>query len=187
MAPAVEDTAPRPPASQLDTFLDRVYGVLFLPKATLAQLSETPAVAQGAFLVVALNGLEAIATDSSPVLKILFGLGGWLALCGLAWGLAWVLQKEVSLATLLTLTAFASLPWLLVAPAQNFPPPLSSLALFGVWTWYLWLQVQAIAFPLQLTPSRLWLLPPLGVGTLIATLILLGDAIRYFYQILNLS
>jgi len=187
VAHSVEDTAPNPPSPRLDTFLDRVYGALFLPKATLVQLQATPAVAQGAAIVVALNGLEAVATESSPVLKIILGLGGWLGLCGLGRGIAWVLQKEVSLKTLLTLTAFASLPWLLVGPAQNFPPPFSPLALLGVWAWYLWLQIQAIAQALQLTPSRLWLLPPLGLGTLIATLALLWDGTQYLRQILNWS
>ncbi|MFQ3678992.1 MAG: hypothetical protein SNJ60_00560, partial [Pseudanabaenaceae cyanobacterium] len=89
--------------------------------------------------------------------------------------------------TLLTLTAFASLPWLFVGPAQNFPPPLSALALLGVWMWYLWLQVQAIAAAWQVTPSRLWLLLPLGLGTLDATLALLWDGTQYLRQILNWS
>ncbi len=175
-----EDTASRP-----DTFLDRVYGVLFLPKATLAQLQTTPAVAQGAAIVVALNAFEALATEVSPVIKVPLGLVGWLGLCGLGRGLAWVFQKEVPLKTLLTLTAFASLPWLLVGPAQNFPPPLSALALLAVWGWYLWLQVQAIATALQVLPSRLWLLLPLGWGTAVATLALLWDGTQHLRQILN--
>ncbi|NJK59220.1 MAG: hypothetical protein HC918_01655 [Oscillatoriales cyanobacterium SM2_1_8] len=127
----VANTVAPAPSALFAKFLDRVYGVLFAPKATLSQLQETPAVTEGAAIVLALNVLEALATEGSPVFKIALGLLGWVGLCGLWRGMAWVFQKDVSLATLLTLTAFGSLPWLLVGPAQNFPPPFSAVALLG--------------------------------------------------------
>ncbi|MFN5816786.1 MAG: Yip1 family protein, partial [Pseudanabaena sp.] len=121
-----ESVTPPSPPQNLGTFLDRLYGTLFLPQVTFEQLKAHPSFVQAAIVIALVNALETIRLDHLSIVRIvgsvIGGSIGWVFFTFLLKQLANVFQKNVEMLELLTLTGFASLPWIFMAPALSLPP-----------------------------------------------------------------
>lgn len=146
--------------------LDNIYGAWFLPQQTFYRLREQPTLLWQAILVVAwVNLVDAgQRLGFSPLLlasSLISGLVGWVTLgLVLSW-LGYCLGRDVPLPSLLLLTGFASLPWLLVAPAQSIGGSLGGLLSTIVVGWFLVWEVWATAIALNLPWWRIIGLVPL--------------------------
>jgi hypothetical protein len=142
-------------------WLEYVYGSLFMPQATFTKLRSQPAIIPGAIVVIVANSFEAFQTGQKIwgiAAAIVLGLSGWAILTLLLQRLAAIFQPQVKLSTLLTLTAFASSPWIFIAPAQNFHRPWNILFVIAVMIWFAVWQVWAAAIALEINPWRLFIL-----------------------------
>ena len=161
-------------------FLDRLYGTLFLPDQTFTALAETPAVNQGAMVVALVNSLEALRLGRGAVaipFAIIGGLIGWAWLGLVLQQLAKVFNVNIPLQKILTLTGFASLPWLFIAPALNLPSPWRFLVALAAMIWFAVWQVRAAAKAIDTTSTKLLLLIPLAVFGGMVALMLIGNLI----------
>ncbi|MBD2105053.1 hypothetical protein [Leptolyngbya sp. FACHB-261] len=174
-SPAELSSAPIQPRPS--SFLDNLYGVWFKPKATFQSLRQFPPVGQAAAVVVLVKLLEVLRTTEgsfAPLVMIgaaLQGLAGWVLLTSLLNALAYVFGRAVALPIVLSLTGFASVPWLLIAPALALGPPLSGFLVLAVLLWFVVWQVWAAAVAFELPRQQLALLIPL---TLVGGLVALG-------------
>ncbi|MCS6959277.1 MAG: hypothetical protein RMK91_04430 [Pseudanabaenaceae cyanobacterium SKYGB_i_bin29] len=151
-------------------FLDDIYGTLFLPHQTLTALKEQSTVWRGALVVALVNLLEGLRSGGGTILlQLVTGLGGWYGLCWLLERLGHSLGKEVNLDRVLTLTGFASLPWLFFAPALNLGGGIGVVCGLAVVLWFVLWQLKAVAIALELQIGRVFALIPLAfAGTVVA-------------------
>lgn len=125
--PTTETTVLNQEPQTLGSFLDRLYGTLFIPKATFEQLKANPSLVQGVVVIALVNMLETLRLDQFSIFRIIWsvisGIIGWLFFTFLLKQLAGVFQKHhIKLVELLTLTGFASLPgysWLLLSVCHH--------------------------------------------------------------------
>jgi len=154
----------------MGAFLDAVYGVLVQPASTFAALRQRPQVLGAAVLVLLVSSLGLGDPSVGSLLAMgLEGLLGWVTLNGILWLMAYSLGRDPQGSVLLTLTGFASAPWLLWLPAQAWGSFWGSLLAVGVGVWFVTWQVWATSVALDLSWRRLlWVLPlpflGLGVG-----------------------
>ncbi|MFN3361079.1 MAG: hypothetical protein ACK421_06615 [Pseudanabaenaceae cyanobacterium] len=168
-------------------FLDDIYGALFLPHQTLAALKERSVVWQGALIVALVNLLEGLRSGGGAVvLQIVTGLGGWYGLCWLLERLGHSLGKEVRLDRVLTLTGFASLPWLFFAPALNFGGGVGVVCGLAVVLWFVIWQLKAVAIALDLQIGRVFALIPLAFAGTVVALSLLFNSVGLLLTVGNL-
>jgi hypothetical protein len=150
------------------TFLERVYGVLFLPGETFAHLRSQPATLEAALTIILIRGLESLRSGQGAVgtlLGMVLALVGWSLLCRVLWSLGAIYGRVVSYGALLTLTGYASLPWLCLAPALSLPSPWGRLAAIAVMLWFGIWQLWATSVALEISGLRLlWLIPLAAVG-----------------------
>ncbi|MBD2178046.1 YIP1 family protein [Pseudanabaena sp. FACHB-1998] len=179
-------TPPKPPHN-LGTLLDRLYGTLFLPQVTFEQLKAYPSVAQGAIVIALVNSLETIRLDQLSLFRIvgsvISGLIGWLFFTFLLKQLAEVFQKNVQLVELLTLTGFASLPWIFMAPALSLPPQSRFLAAIAVIIWFIVWQIWGASVVLGIKIWKTLAIVPLAISGGVVALIWLGNAIKLLISI----
>jgi hypothetical protein len=161
-------------------FLDRLYGTLFLPDQTFTALAEAPAVNQGAVVVAMVNSLEALRLGKGAAaipFAIIGGLVGWAWLGLVLQQLGKVFNVNIPLQKILTLTGFASLPWLFLAPALNLPSPWRFLVALAVMGWFTLWQIKAAAKAMDTTSNKLLLLIPLAVLGGVVALVLISNLI----------
>jgi hypothetical protein len=164
-------------------WLENFYGSLFLPQATFIRLRSQPDPIAAALVVVVVNILESLRSNpnlwAAPFSAII-GLGGWLILTLILHRLISIFQKQesVAIATLLTLTGYASSPWIFIAPAQSLGTSWSFLLSVAVLVWFAVWQIWAAAIALTISPWRLFLLIPFSISGGIVAIILLANVAK---------
>ncbi len=180
------DVHPQPPQN-LGTFLDRLYGTLFLPQVTFEHLKNNPAFIQAAIVIALANILETIRLDQFAIYRIVWsvisGLIGWVFFTFLLKQLANVFQKDVEMNQLLTLTGFASLPWLFMAPAMSLPPQSRILAAIAVIIWFVVWQTWSASVALGIKIWKTLAIVPLAILGGIVALIWLGNTLKLILSI----
>ncbi len=155
----------------MNNFLDHCYGSWFEPKTWFTAQTNELSIWEGVAAVVLVNALEGLRLNGlgGIFFQTLGGLLGWVILNSLLWLLLTALGRTVALLRLLTLTGFASLPWLLVAPVAVLGGGLGNFGLSLVLVWFIGLQTWAVAVATDLAWWRVLLLLPLTfLGALLA-------------------
>ena len=180
------DTSPQPPQT-LGTFLDRLYGTLFLPQVTFEQLKTNPNFVQAAIVIASVNTLETLRIDQVVSFRIIWsvisGIIGWLFFTFLLKQLANVFQKNVEMRELLTLTGFASLPWLFMAPALSLSPRFRVIAAIAVIIWFIVWQVWSASVALGIKIWKTLAIVPLAIFGGMVALIWLGNTLKLILSI----
>jgi hypothetical protein len=170
------DINPQPPQS-LGTFLDRLY----------EQLKANPNFVQAAIVIALVNILETLRLDQFAIYRILWsvisGGIGWLFFTFLLKQLANVFQKKIEMQELLTLTGFASLPWLFMAPALSLSPQFRVLAAIAVLIWFIVWQVWSASVALGIKIWKTLAIVPLALFGGIVSLIWLGNTFKLILSI----
>lgn len=184
---SAESITPPQPKQNLGTFLDRLYGTLFLPQVTFEQLKANPSFVQGAIVIAIVNILETLRLDQLPTFRIIAsvigGTIGWLFFTFLLKQLADVFQKKVEMLELLTLTGFASLPWIFMAPALSLPTQSRFLAAIAVIIWFVIWQVWSASVALDIKSWKTLAIVPLAIAGGVVALIWLGNAVKLLLSI----
>jgi len=182
-----DNTLAKPPQN-LGTFLDRLYGTLFLPSFTFEQLKADPSPWQAAFVIALANILESFRLNQSGIISLIWslisGLIGWLFFTFLLKQLASAFQKNVTMPELLTLTGFASLPWLFMAPALSLPPRFRLLAAIAVIIWFITWQIWSASVALNIKSWKTLAIFPLAISGGVVALIWLGNTFKIIFSIL---
>jgi len=180
------DKPPQPPQT-IGTFLDRLYGTLFLPQVTFEQLGTNPNFVQAAIVIASVNTLETLRLDQVVSYRVIWsvvsGIIGWLFFTFLLKQLANVFQKNVEMRELLTLTGFASLPWLFMAPALSLPPRLRFFAAILVMIWFIIWQVWSASVAMGIKIWKTLAIVPLAIFGGIVALIWLGNTLKLILSI----
>ena len=175
------------PPQNLGIFLDRLYGTLFLPQLTFEQLKANPSFIQAAIVIALANILETLRLDQANLARIIWsiisGVIGWLFFTFLLKQLASVFQKQVTMLELLTLTGFASLPWLLMAPALSLPPRFRIPAAIAVIIWFIVWQIWSASVALEIKKRRTLVIIPMAIAGGIVALIWLGNTFKLILSI----
>jgi hypothetical protein len=182
-------TLPQPtPLQSLGIFLDRLYGTLFLPRDTFANIKAKPSFWQGALVIALVNILEVIRLNQLSVFRaiaaIVSSLIGWLFFTFLLKQLAAIFQKNVKMSELLTLTGFASLPWLFMAPALSLPSRFRTIGAIAVILWFILWQVWSASIALNIKSWKTLAIIPLAISGGVVALIWLSNAIGLIISIL---
>ncbi len=180
------DINPQSPQS-LGTFLDRLYGTLFLPQMTFEQLKTNPNFVQAAIVIALVNILETLRLNQFAIYRTLWsvvsGFIGWVFFTFLLKQLANIFQKKIEMRELLTLTGFASLPWLFMAPALSLPPQSRILAAIAVMIWFIVWQVWSASVALGIKIWKTLAIVPLAIFGGIVALIWLGNTFKLILSI----
>lgn len=180
------ETTPQSPQN-LGTFLDRIYGTLFLPKDTFLQLKANPNFVQASIVIALVNILETIRLDQFAIYRVIWsvisGFIGWVFFTFLLKQLANVFQKNVEMNELLTLTGFASLPWLFMAPALSLSPRFRILAAIAVMIWFIVWQVWSASVVLGIKIWKTLAIVPLSIFGGMVALIWLGNTFKLILSI----
>lgn len=175
------------PPQNLGTFLDRLYGTLFLPQLTFEQLKANPSFIQAVIVIALANILETLRLDQANLARIIWsiisGVIGWLFFTFLLKQLASVFQKQVTMLELLTLTGFASLPWLLMAPALSLPPRFRIPTAIAVIIWFIVWQIWSASVALGIKRRRTLAIIPMAIAGGIVALIWLGNTFKLILSI----
>ena len=186
VAASNSDTSPQSPQN-LGTFLDRLYGTLFLPKVTFEQLKAHPSFVQAAIIIALVNILETLRLNQLSILGVIWsvisGVIGWLFFTFLLKQLAGVFQKNVTLSELLTLTGFASIPWLFIAPALSLPSQYRVLAAIAVIIWFIIWQVRSASVALGIKSWKTLAIVPLAIAGGVVALVWLGNSFKLLLSI----
>lgn len=182
-------TVPQPtPLQSLGIFLDRLYGTLFLPRDTFANIKAKPSFWQGASVIALVNILEVIRLNQLGVFRaitaIISSLIGWLFFTFLLKQLAGVFQKNAKMSELLCLTGFASLPWLFMAPALSLPSRFRTIGAIAVILWFILWQVWSASIALNIKSWKTLAIIPLAIAGGVVALIWLSNAIGLIISIL---
>lgn len=185
-ANAISDPPPQSPQN-LGTFLDRLYGTLFLPKVTFEQLKANPSFVQAAIVIALVNILETLRLDQPTIFGVIWSVIssaiGWLFFTFLLKQLAGVFQKNVPMPELLTLTGFASLPWLFMAPALSLPPQYRVLAAIAVIIWFIFWQIWSASVALEIKSWKTLAIVPLAIAGGVVATIWLGNTLKLLLSI----
>jgi Yip1 domain len=180
------DANPQPPQN-LGTFLDRLYGTLFLPQVTFEQLKTEPNFVQAAIVIALVNILETLRLDQFAIYRVIWsvisGFIGWVFFTFLLKQLANVFQKNVEMRELLTLTGFASLPWLFMAPALSLSPQFRILAAIAVLIWFVVWQIWSASVVLGIKIWKTLAIVPLAIFGGLVALIWLGNTFKLILSI----
>lgn len=172
----------------LARFLEDIYGTLFTPVQTFASLRSRPSAIAGACVLVLVNVLESIRTDrrtSQIVPAIVAALIGWLIFSLLLQRLATVFQRQINLDVLLSLTAFASLPWIFIGPALSLGGEWGTSAALIVMLWFIAWQVWAASVAIEISPWRLAFLVPLAIAGGFVAIIWIGNSVSLLLSIVG--
>ena len=181
------DIQPTKPPHSVGTFLDRLYGTLFLPQTTFEQLKANPSFVQAAIVIALVNILETIRLNQFAIIGIIWsvisGTIGWIFFTFLLKQLASVFQKNIKLVELLTLTGFASLPWLFMAPALSLPTRSRTFAAIAVIIWFIVWQVWSASVGLGIKRRKALVIVPMAIAGGLVALIWLGNTIKLLLSI----
>ncbi len=168
----IQDQQPLVPSHGINQVLENIYGALFTPALTFANLRSQPSVILGAGVVAAINILESVRTRqsvSSIFGSVIVALIGWLLFSFLLKTLAEIFQHPVDLEALLTLIAFGSIPWIFIAPAMSLGGAIGSALGLAVIVWFAIWQIWAASVAIAITPQQLSKLIPMTlVGALVS-------------------
>ncbi|MEO1134129.1 MAG: YIP1 family protein [Cyanobacteria bacterium J06639_1] len=144
--------------------LDAIYGTWFWPDRAFAALKARPLIWQAGLVVIVLNaadwGRRNGMNAAGIALSAILGLMGWVVVVALLRLLAFSMGRDPQLNELLTLTAFGGLPWLFVAPAQQFGGAIGTILGLLALAWFTILEIKATAIALDLPWWRtIWLIP----------------------------
>jgi hypothetical protein len=157
-----------------------------LPQVTFEQLKANPSFVQALVVIALVNILETLRLDQFFIFKIISvisGIIGWLFFTYLLKQLASVFQKNVTMPELLTLTGFASLPWLFIAPALSLPPQFRGLAAIAVIIWFIVWQIRSASVALDIKSWKTLAIVPLAIAGGIVALIWLGNTVKLIMSI----
>jgi hypothetical protein len=182
-----ESDEPPQPSQNFGTFLDRVYGTLFLPQATFEQIKAKPSFSQGVIVIALVNILETLRLDQFTIIRaiwsVISSVIGWIFFTFLLKQLAGVFQKPVRLVDLLTLTGFASLPWLFMAPALSLPSQYRILVAIAVIVWFIIWQVWSASVALGIKSWKALAIVPMAIAGGVVALIWLGNTFKLLLSI----
>ncbi|WP_019498329.1 YIP1 family protein [Pseudanabaena sp. PCC 6802] len=167
-------------------FLEDIYGTLFTPAQAFASLRSRPSAIGGVCVLVLVNVLESIRTGRRPsqiVPTVVAALVGWLIFSLLLQRLATVFQRQIDLNVLLSLTAFASLPWIFIGPALSLRGEWGTSAALVVMLWFIVWQVWAASVAIAVSAWRLALLVPLAIAGGFVALIWTGNSVSLLLSI----
>jgi hypothetical protein len=138
-------------------------------------------------VIVLVNILETLRLDqfviSSIVWSVISGTIGWIFFTFLLKQLANVFQRDVAILKLLTLTGFASLPWLFMAPALSLPPQFRVFAAIAVMIWFVVWQVWGASVALEIKIWKTLAIGPLALFGGLVALIWLGNTLKLILSI----
>ena len=184
--PTDSDIQPKQ-SHNLGTFLDRLYGTLFLPQTTFEQLKANPSFVQAAIVIALVNILETLRLNQFSIIGLIWsvisGTIGWIFFTFLLKQLASVFQKNIKLVELLTLTGFASLPWLFMAPALSLPTQSRTFAAIAVIIWFIVWQVWGAAVGLGIKKRETVAIVPMAIAGGLVALIWLGNTVKLLLSI----
>jgi hypothetical protein len=172
--------------SALARLLEDIYGTLFTPAQTFASLRSRPSIISGVCVLVLVNVLESIRTDKRPlqiVPAIVAALIGWSIFSLLLQRLATVFQRQINLDILLSLTAFASLPWIFIGPALSLGGEWGISVALMVILWFTVWQVWAASVAIGVSAWRLALLVPLAIAGGFVAIIWIGNSVGLLLSI----
>lgn len=160
------------------SFLETFYGILFAPVETFSGVSETTGFKSasffgGLFIVIIISGFAALYGPGNSLLgwlpfkiavSALSGVIFWLV-CGCIFALAaYVFGMKGRPQTLLTLTAYATLPWVFIpvlilfkSSLGTFGGVIESFGVLGLWIWSMVLFLMALRFTYHLSLDRVLL------------------------------
>lgn len=170
----------------MSTFFDYCFGSWFEPRTAFARLAEDLPLWQAVGIVALVNLVEGFRVGGAvgAFFQVPSGLIGWLVLNGLLWLFAILVNQKIAYARLLTLTGFASLPWLLVAPAALLGGPIGGIGLLLALLWFVGLQTWAVSVAMAWPWWRVALLIPL---TFVAALVALNWTVNTLMTTTGLS
>jgi hypothetical protein len=176
--------APRPFFARL---LETIYAALFTPTAAFRHLKDNPFMSGSVVVIILVNLLEAIRLQLDAhylFVGVVAGLSGWLVLTLLLSRLAWAFGKEISWDSLLSVVAFASLPWLFIAPALSVGTAIGGVLAIAVVIWFLVWQFKGAAVVLETSVWRVATLVPLAIAGGSVAIVWL---INFFHFLFTLS
>lgn len=154
-------------------FLEKFYGVLISPDETFDLLKKNPSILQGFFIVLAISvtspvtafnqfdGARSIVWFALNIITAAFtGILSWMFFASFLDILASIFKQSGRIKEFLTLSAFALIPWLFIAPAELFKTAGIIGGIFGVllelliWLWATILIVLAISKTYEISFSR---------------------------------
>lgn len=170
----------------LARFLEDIYGTLFTPAQTFASLRSRPSIISGVCVLVLVNVLESIRTGRRPsqiVPAIVAALIGWSIFALLLQRLATVFQRQINLDVLLSLTAFASLPWIFIGSALSLGGEWGTSVALMVILWFTVWQIWAASVAIEISAWRLALLVPLAIAGGFVAIIWIGNSVSLLLSI----
>jgi hypothetical protein len=181
------DIQPTKPLHSIGEFLDRLYGTLFLPQTTFEQLKANPSFVQAAIVIGLVNILETIRLNQFTIFggigSVISSVIGWIFFTFLLKQLASVFQQNIKLVELLTLTGFASLPWLFMAPALSLPTQYRTIAAISVIIWFIIWQVWSASVGLGIKRRKALVIIPMAIAGGLVALIWLGNTVKLLLSI----
>lgn len=161
-------------------FLSNVYGAIFTPLKTFENIVEKdqPPVFEAFIVVIMVSVIGCITMNSagsiwvlalSIISYVVFAVISWVFIAAVIDGLASIFSKENHFDTLLTLSAFSLLPWILMAPVSLFKSGgIEGIGILGVlialilgsliWFWTTVLFLIAISKTYKFTAGKIVLL-----------------------------
>lgn len=163
-----------------ENFLSNVYGAIFTPLKTFDDIvdNQQPPVFEAFMVVVMVSIIGCITINSvssiwvlalSIISYVVFAVISWVFMAAVIDGLVSIFSKENNFDTLLTLSAFSLLPWLLIGPVNLFKSGgIEGFGLLGVliaiilgsiiWFWTTILFLVAISKTYKFTAGKIILL-----------------------------
>ncbi|MDD3013340.1 MAG: YIP1 family protein [Candidatus Gastranaerophilales bacterium] len=157
----------------MNDFLDNIYGVLFSPKETFDKLILNSPVLQGFIIVIFISIIGPLTNfEFCGSLKCLFLLGfkifssafagviSWFFFASFLEILASVFKQAGKIKEFLTLSAFALIPWIFIAPVGLFKSAgilgiiFGILLGLGIWLWVTALVILAVIKTYNLSIGR---------------------------------
>jgi hypothetical protein len=175
----INDSGIKTPGDWLEYF----YGSLFQPQATFIKLRSQPAPQAAALVIVLVNLLEGLRVGQNPLaapIGVLLGLGGWLILSSILHRLFTICQNQppIAIANLLTLTGFASSPWIFIASARSLGGMWGFWLAVAVSSWFAVWQIWAAAIALSINPWRLYVLIPMSFAGGLVAIVLFANVTK---------
>lgn len=153
-------------------FLENFYGTLFYPSETFERLKQNTNLILGLFIVIAISAINPLLKTESlgfwSTLGIIFamfiGVVKWFSFAVFLEILAGIFKRGGKIEVFLTLSAFALLPWIFMAPVILFKSGGFLTGIIGffagvlVWIWSTVLSLFAVVKAYELSSERILLL-----------------------------
>jgi hypothetical protein len=168
----------------MNNFFENIYGILFSPRETFEKLFQNPPLLQGFIIVIAVSMLNPLINYeyySGFTYLFLFGFKifgaaiagviSWLFFASFLEMLASIFKQGGKIKAMLTLSAFALIPWILISPLELLKSAGFFASFFGVmlelmiWLWATVLVFMAVQKTYNLSFGRaliLFVIPSFG-------------------------